>query len=160
MANKIPKTKESGFDFTSDEEARRVLLAEAKKLKSIALRVWGRYMTSYQPKQYVRTRNSQRGIKIGVVKKYDMNTWMIEVTYENDLMYHDSVIGKDQPKGHAVMLISSGWKAKNLEKKIGVREHFTRYKGFNYLGQVAKEYNAVKHKAVTLEVEWSGQYLK
>jgi hypothetical protein len=158
--------------FTSEEEAKKILLSEGHRLKSIADKVWQQYLGSYTPKKYVRTHRSENGIKIGGVKSLGKDLWGIEVTFENSLMYHNSVIGKGKkntnvnqqvkinPQGHSIMLISSGWKAKKLEKKIGVKEHFTRYKGFNYLGKVVKEFNSGKHKGISLEVQWSGAYLK
>lgn len=160
MARKIPQGKQSSLYFSSEEEAKRVLQEEGRKLKYIALKVWRRIMNDPKPKVYIRTRDAQRSIKLGVVKQLGTDEWGIELTFENDLAYHDSIIGKNQPQGHAIMLISSGWKAKNLEKKIGIRERFTRYKGTNYLGQVIKEYEKQKHKGITLDVQWSGAYLK
>jgi hypothetical protein len=160
MANKIPQSKQSNLYFESDEEAIKVLTAEGRKLKYIAVKVWRKYLGSYQPKRYIRTRDTQRGIKLGKVKKVGDNEWGIELTFENDLMYHDSYVGKGQPQGHSIMLLSSGWKAVNLERKIGVRQNFTRHKGINYLGEVAKAYNSQKHKGITLEIQWSGKYLK
>lgn len=160
MARKVPTDKTSQFMFTSEEEAKKILLSEGHRLKSIADKVWQQYLGSYTPKKYVRTHRSENGIKIGGVKSLGKDLWGIEVTFENSLMYHNSVIGKGNPQGHSIMLISSGWKAKKLEKKIGVKEHFTRYKGFNYLGKVVKEFNSGKHKGISLEVQWSGAYLK
>jgi hypothetical protein len=164
MSKKIPQTIQSSYQFESDEEAIRVLKSEGKRLERIAKKVWQRIMASPQPKVYIRTQNAEKSIKLGKVKKLDNNTWGIELTYENDLAYHDSWFDKQRndgqrkyEQGHAIMLISSGWKAINLERKIGVRKRFTRYKGTNYLGEVVKAFNASKHKGITLEVQWSGK---
>lgn len=161
MTRKIPQDKKSNFYFSSEAEAKKVLEAEGKRLRDISIKVWRKYLASYQPTVYARTGDSEKGINIGIVKNVGTDTWGIEVTFKNDLMYHDSVVkGKKQhPQGHSIMLISSGWHSKKLESKIGVRKHFTKYKGFNYLGQVVKEFNAKKHKGISLELQWSGKYL-
>lgn len=163
MEKKQPKqikSKQSNFYFETEAEAVRVLKSEGRRLKYIALKVWRKHLSNPKPKAYIRTRDSQRSIKLGKVRKVGSNEYTIELTFENDLAYHESVVGKDQPEGHAIMLLSSGWEARNLEKKIGIRERFTRYKGFNYLGEVQKAFNNGKHKGIQLQINWSGRYLK
>lgn len=160
MANQIPKTKQSNLYFETEQEAVKTLEEEGRKLKYIALKVWRKYLASYKPKSYIRTRNSQKSIKLGKVKRIGDNEFGIVLTFDNDLVYHDSVIDKDEPKGHSIMLLSSGWKATKLEAKIGVRQNFTRHKGINYLGEVIKEYEKRKDKRISLEVQWSGKFLK
>lgn len=147
------------FYFESEKEAIEMLKIEAKRLKRVAVKVWHQYLASYRPKEYVRTGKSEKAIKIGDVKRKG-NDFIIEVYFDNDLVYHDSVISPNEPKGHSVMLISSGWKAVNLERKIGRRDHFTRYKGFNYLGKVAQEYRKVGHKGIFLDIQWKNDDYK
>lgn len=140
--------------FDSELEAKLVLESESRKLKYIALKVWRKYLSSYQPKMYVRTRRSQSSIQIGKIKKLNENELGIEIQFLNDLVYHDSVFGSSQPKGHAVMLISTGWKVKKGKHKGIYR--FGYYEGFDYLGKVQQEYNAIKDKRIELEIKWSG----
>lgn len=146
------------FEFDSEEEAKRVLKREAKKLEACAKKVWRQYLESYQPKKYVRKGKAEKSIKVGNVKKLDDNNLYIEVTFQDDLVYHDSVISKSQPKGHAIMLISSGWRVKKGKHKNIHR--FGYYEGFNYIEKVKEAYNAVKDNRISLEVEWSGKYTK
>lgn len=165
----IPKSKASKLAFTSQEEAIKVLEQEGRKLKYCALKVWRQYLSSYKPKQYAvhrtgirgkRTGDSLHSIKLGKVKKISDDEYGIEVTFRNDLAYHDSVIADNQPQGHAIMLISFGWRVKNgWHKKI---EHFGYRQGYNYLGKVQKMYNSKKDKRITLEIQWLGKdnYLK
>ena len=152
--NSIPKGIRSNLFFESDEDAIRVLKAEAKILKSIAITEWRRYINSYTPSVYVRSGDSEKSIKVGDVKKIGYNEWGISVYFDNDLAYHDSVVGKNQPQGHAIMLISTGWKARQLEKRIGIRQNFTRHKGTGYLYKVSEKYNSVKHRGISLEIQW------
>lgn len=143
--------------FSSDEEAKRVLEAEGRKLKYIAIKLWRRYLSSYQPSKYVRTRKSQRSIKLGKVKIHSANEWSIELTYVDDLAYHDSIF-KGNPKGHAIMLVSKGWHSKKLEERLGGKkiERFTYFDGTGYLDKVYKEYMIVRDKRIELEVQWNG----
>lgn len=149
--------------FISDEEAKRVLKAEGRKLKYCALRVWRQYLDSYKPHVYarhltgvygVRTKRSLKSIKLGDVKKVGKNEWQIQVTYLNDLAYHESVISKNEPKGHAIMLISYGWKVKKGSHRD--IERFGEYKGFNYLEKVRKMYEGMKDRRVNFEIQWKG----
>lgn len=144
------------FQFDSDAEAKRVLKQEGKRLEQIAKKVWREYLADYRPKVYARTGKSQKAIKLNNIFKVDENTWGIELTFQNDLTYHDSVFGNSQPKGHSIMLISRGWRvSKGWHKNI---PRFGYYEGFDYLGKVIKEFNNGKHKGIELEVQWSGKY--
>ena len=158
----------SPFEFETDAEAKRVLREEGKRLKKIARKVWLEYEGSYTPSKYVRTGNSLKSIKLGNVFKVDDNTWGIELTFQNDLAYHNSVLksksGKKHKKGHSIMLISSGWivkkgKHKNIYR-FGYYESKSGYQGFDYIGKVVNEFNSGKHQGISLEVQWSGKYLK
>lgn len=167
MANKIPQNKKSKSKlvFDSEEEAIRVLRLEGKKLEDCCKKVWNLYLASYTPTEYAshkegysagqRTMASLDSIKLGVVKKISKDEYGIEVTFRNKLAYHDSVIGKSQPQGHAIMLISFGWKVKKgSHRKI---KHFGYRQGYDYLGKVEKMYNKVKDKRISLEIQWLGK---
>lgn len=148
----------SVYEFDSEKEAIDALNREGRRLKYIAIKVWRAYLASYKPTKYVRTRKSQRGIKLGKVKKLSDDTFGIELTFVDDLMYHDSVIRKSEPKGHAIMLISSGWKVKKGKHRN--IKNFGYFKGIDYLAQVEKEFEKSKHKGISLEIQWSGKAYK
>lgn len=158
------------FQFDSEEEAIKVLQAEGRRLKYIALKLWRKYLSEYQPKKYAkhltgeagkRTRDTQRGIKLGKVKKIDGDTLGIELTFENDLMYHESVFGSSKPQGHSIMLISEGWHSKKLERKLKRRiERFTYFEGIDYLARLKEEFESGKHQGITLEIQWAGSEFK
>lgn len=158
MAKKANNIQQAVQGF-SEEEAKRLLQQEGRRLKYIAVKLWRKYLASYQPTQYVRTRKSQRGIKLGKVKQISPNQWGIELTWENSLMYHDSIF-KNNPKGHSVMLISDGWHSRKLEARIGRVDRLTYFEGTGYLYKVYKEWNRSAPKGITLETQWSGQYYK
>ena len=146
------------YEFNSEIDARRALESEGRGLEMIARKVWNNYLGSYSPKAYARKGNSEKSIKLGKVFRIDANTFGIELTFVNDLVYHDSVISPSQPKGHSIMLISKGWKVRKGRHKNVYR--FGYYEGFDYIGKVISEFNNGKNKGIELEVQWSGKYLK
>jgi hypothetical protein len=150
-------------EFPSEKDAMKVLLAEGRKLEAIARKEWRRYLGSYSPKEYVRTGNSEKAIKLKTRPiKVGTDHIAIEVTWENDLAWHDSWLykkgkTKTNQRGHAVLLISAGWHSKKLERvyKRGARKPYrhTYYEGYGYLTKVINSYNAVRDKRIGLELE-------
>lgn len=146
-----------------EQQAIATLQKEGRRLQYIALKVWRKYLSSYKPKEYIRTRNTQRGIKLGRVQRVNAFEYGIRLTFENDLMYHDSIFNEGSskyPQGHSLMLISDGWHSEKLERRIGKVERLTYFEGIDYIGQVKKSYEAGAPVGVRLDVEWSGNYLK
>ena len=149
------------YGFDSPEETIVALKNEARKLRYCCLKVWRRYLSSYKPSHYAvhktgvkgkRTGHSAKSIQIGGIKQIDFDEIGIEVTFTNDLAYHDSVMGGRE--GHAIMLISQGWKVKKGKHKNVYR--FGYYEGFDYLGEVQRMYDGIKDKRVSLEIQWLG----
>ena len=160
--------RNNNFDNTHDTI--KMLENEAKILRDIAVREWRKYLDSYTPTQYIRTgkTSSPNAIRVGKVKPAMNGEFLtIEVTWDNDLAYHDSWLyqqgrtNKNQ-KGHAFMLISDGWKANKLESIYGnsVYRH-TEWDGDGYLYRVYKTYWARKNPLIIdVEVQWSGRVVK
>lgn len=156
--NNLSEGLQSYLQGMTEEQAIKTLQQEGRRLKYIALKVWRKYLSDYQPKQYVRTRDTQRGIKLGRVRKISPYVYGIDLKYENDLMYHDSVFGNNYPKGHSLMLISEGWKVKKGRHKDIYM--FGYFEGADIIGQIEREYNKFKPKGITLETQWTGKFLK
>jgi hypothetical protein len=135
----------------SEQEATKLLIQEGKRLERIAKKAFQTYYASYQPKEYVRTYDSNKAIKLGKVKKISPNQLGIELTWENDLAYHDSIFGGK--KGHSIVLISEGWHAEKLEAKIGKRYRLTYFKGTGYLAKVIKIWERTAPKGITIELQ-------
>lgn len=151
------------FEFDSEEEAIKALEAEGRRLKYIAIKLWRKYLSEYKPKEYIRTRDSQKAIKLGRVKPYDEDTYCIELTFDNDLSYHDSWFTKkgvagNHKKGHSFMLISEGWKVKKGKHKD--RYRFGYFEGIDYISRVKEAFEKGKHQGITLEVQWVGAEFK
>jgi hypothetical protein len=153
----------TSFEFDSEQEARRVLQAEGKRLLDLARSIWQQYISSYQPVQYVRSTDSYKSMKLGEVYKLDDDTLGIKLEWIDDLAYHDSVVTKGKPQGHSIMLISEGWKTKrassyptnpsNSYYPKGI--HY--FQGFNYLGKLEEAFNNGKHQGIVLEIQWAGE---
>ena len=147
----------SSLEGLGQLEAHRLLEQEGRKLERIARSVWRAYLSSYRPKVYARTGKSYEAIQLKAVKRLDSEFLGIELTWKNELVYHDSEM-KNRQQGHAVMLISNGWRVKRGKHRDVYR--FGYYEGFDYLGKVEKTYNAMKNPLVHLEIQWSGKFLK
>jgi hypothetical protein len=142
-------------EFNSEQEAIRALQSEGKRLLDIAVKIWRQYLASYQPKEYVRKGNSEKSIKLGKVKALDDDTLGIELTWEDDLAYHDSVVTRGKPQGHSIMLISEGWRVKKGSRQDVYM--FGYYEGFDYLSKIEEAFNNGKHDGITLEIRWAGE---
>lgn len=139
---------------------RQLIVREGKKLERIARREWEAYYQSYTPKKYVRTYKSRDALKLKPPTKRIDGGWDIVLTWENDLVYHESRF-KNNDKGNAIMLISDGWKAEKLRAKMGGKvDRFTDFEGTGYLYNVYKKYLEVADKTITTNVIWSGNYTK
>ena len=165
--------------FESPQEAELVLRREGKKLEKIAHRVWQKYLNSYTPNEYQRSGNPARAIKLGKVKNLGVDAqgfvqYGIELTWLNNLVYHDSWLFKKgkttrNQKGHAVMLIGTKWHSKKLEKLYKKKVYRHTYwnwdkdyslDGNTYLDAVQREYESQKDRRVDLEIPWSGRFLQ
>jgi hypothetical protein len=146
----------------TEQEVRRILQEEGRRLERIARTLWRAYYASYTPELYARTYNSEKAIKLGRVKMIAPNQWGIELTWKNNLVYHPSIFKKgNQAEGHSVMLISDGWHSKKLEQKLGIRKHrFTYFEGTGYLARVIKKWQATAPQGISIEKQWSGAYTK
>lgn len=165
MAKKITKSDiDAHFQNMGEEEAIALLIKEGKRLERIARSIWSEYIESFEPKQYVRTGNSEKAIRLGRVKKISDDEFGIELTFDDDLAYHPSVVmnkSRTNREGHSFMLISEGWHASKLEDKIGRRvERFTYFEGINYIGRVKEAFNSKAPNGILLVVNWRGKQFK
>lgn len=143
--------------FNTEIEAKLALQREGKRLKMIADKLWRQYLDTHQGRPYRRTNKAdEKAIKLGRVKRLDAFTWGIELSFVDELSYHDSIVSKDKkPKGHAFMLISEGWQVQKGSHK-GVKD-FGYFTGINYIGRVIQEYNDSAPKGITLKANWAGE---
>lgn len=159
-------TNSSLLYFEDESEAKKILLIEGRKLKNIAQMEWAKYLNSYSPVEYIRTHDSEKALKLGIVKVVNSDHLGIEVTWDNTLVYHDSWLykkgkAKKNVQGHSIMLISKGWHSKKLEKVYGKRVYrHTYYQGYGYIDNVIRAYENVKDPRIHIELQWSGVFYK
>lgn len=151
------------FAFASEEDAVRALKRDGALLRRIAMTVWQQYEASYTPERYIRTGDTLRSMKLTHVYRKGLNEYVIALTYDNDLVYHDSVF-KGGKQGHTIMLIG-GWERTEMGWKVKTGWHkdikrFGYWEGFDYIGTVQRRYEALRNKAIDFEVEWSGKALR
>lgn len=147
------------FAYDDDNSAKLALELEGERLRKIAVKLWRQYLSSYNPKVYVMTGKSEKSIKLGKVKRLDAFTFGIELYFDNDLAYHDSVMGSGHRKGHSIMLISEGWRVKKSARNADVYR-FGYFEGINYIGRIIEEFNDGARRGITLEVNWAGDKYK
>ncbi|SDX95823.1 hypothetical protein [Thermoactinomyces sp. DSM 45892] len=146
-----------GLRAIGEEEIKKLLLQEGKQLERIAKHTWQKYLDSYHPIEYIRTGASMKAIKLGRIERLSSLEYGIRLEFVDDLSYHDSVIrGGDQ--GHAIMLISDGWKATQGRQAKVYR--FGYYEGFQYIEQVLKAYEQSKPDLVQIQFHWNGAYTR
>lgn len=154
MAKNDFSSLENALNGRSAEETIRLLQKEGRRLERIARKAWQTYYASYSPKEYRRTYNANKALKLGRVKQISPFEYGIELTWENDLAYHPSVVGKSQPKGHAVTLISGGWRASKLKAKIGRDVYrFTYFEGTGYLEKVMSMWKSTAPTGIQIELQ-------
>lgn len=134
-----------------EAKVERILKSEVAKLEGITKSVYQQYLKSYSPTQYVRT-----GEMIGSIGKTEIvkegNKMKMAVSFDNSSAYHESLFGGS--KGHAPILISEGWHSKRLEQtRMGRVYRLTYYEGFDALGKIESQYEAVKNPLARLEIQ-------
>jgi hypothetical protein len=151
--NNLSQGLQSQLTGMSEDQALKTLQQEARRLKYIAVKLWRQDMNSYQPKQYIRTRDAQKSIKLGKPFRIDQRYYGIRLEYDDSLAYHPSIF-KGGSKGHAIILISYGWHSKKLERKIGKEVYrFTYFDGTKYIPRVMDEFMKFAPKGISLELE-------
>lgn len=153
----------SELNALGEEEVKRLLLEEGRRLEKIAKDIWRKYYESYKPRVYKRTYRSLEAIQLNPsIEKLSPTEWGIRLNFVDDLAYHPSIIrrkdGKVYPHGHAIMLISSGWRVKRGWHKDKYR--FGYFEGINYIDKVIEEFNKNKSPYIQIEFNWNGAYLR
>ena len=127
------------------ERQARLLLADINSL-------WQGYENSYKnPAVYIRTGRTKTGFSISN-SRYKMNadgtvTMEIDLVLDDGSMWHNSILGKNQPQGHSFMLISEGWIASDLESYLGRSiDRFTRYDGYGIVDTLIRAYNTSEYE--------------
>lgn len=133
-----------------EQQARKIIKQESKKLERITQSVVNSYYASYTPKQYVRTYGFKKSVITKDIRRIG-DRIEVSVGFSQSAV-HNSLF-KGQPSGYVPILIDQGWHSARLESRIGEVPRLTRYGGYNLIDKILKTYKAVKHPLVTIRVE-------
>lgn len=147
----------NALNALGEAEVKRLLLEEGRRLEKIAKQIWQKYLDSYEPVEYIRTGKSMQSIQLGQVERLSPLEYGIRLNFVDDLAYHDSVF-KGGKQGHAIMLISSGWKVKKGWHKNIYR--FGYYEGFNVIEKIISEFEKSKPPNIQVQFDWNGAYTR
>jgi hypothetical protein len=79
----------------------------------------------------------------------------LEITFDEALANHKSYISADQPDGYTPWLLEVGWKTK-LDSTLN-RDHFTRFKGTNFITHAIEKFNKSNKHGLIVEAYHNGQ---
>lgn len=117
----------------------KILKQEAERLEQYIKEEINNYYNSYEPKEYERTYNWLKSLRIDEPKPNSDGTVSMEIYFDQDLAYHPSVMGKDQPMGYVPWLLEVGW---SIEEKVGFsRPMFTSHPGSRYIAKAVQRFN-------------------
>jgi hypothetical protein len=127
--------KNSGI--INSNQVLQIVKDELKILEQFIKEEIQNYKESYRPNQYIRTGNWENSIYIE--EPVLIGNKIIGKIKFNDLAYHKSYIGENQPDGFVPWLMEVGW---NIESKVQPRRpRFTDYEGSNYISKAIKKFN-------------------
>lgn len=109
------------------------------------------YFDSYTPTEYKRTGQTMRDIKLGIPSQTSPGVWNINIEMNSP---HESLFGGDE--GNTLSLINTGWISDGLENNIGEVEHFTRFKGTNYIQDAVEKFNRNNKYGMNVKVIFNG----
>lgn len=139
----------------NEAKIRKILKAAGKQLEGYLKDELNKYLDSYTPKQYERTGNTVRSIRVGDPKKISINEWSLEIYFDDKLANHDSVMGSDQPKGYTPWLLEVGW---DIRDKVNYEaEMFTHHKGTKYISNAISKFNANNPHGLKVSVIRNGE---
>jgi hypothetical protein len=143
-----------GQKASLDETHIKQVLTEAgQELQKLMIEELDAYFQSYTPTVYERTGNTVNSIRVGQPKKISINEWSLEINFDDALTNHPSVFGQED--GYTPWLLNTGWKTK-LDATLD-NEHFTRFKGTNFVTKAVNRFNDNNKHGLKVEVLHNGQ---
>lgn len=110
------------------------------------------YYNSYTPTVYTRTNTSVSDIKVRTVARTGLGYELIIDLNSN----HRSLFGGED--ANSLWLLNAGYVAKGLEDKLGKEvEHFTRFKGTNFINKAIEKFNKSNNMDVQISLTYNGQ---
>ncbi|MGD6896093.1 hypothetical protein [Bacillus infantis] len=148
-------TKHGQDAVMNETKIKRILTSAAKQLERYMKEELDNYFNSYEPSVYERTSSTISSIKVGNPRKVTTNIWAIEITFDEELANHDSVMGSDQPKGYTPWLLEVGW---DIRDKVDFEAPmFTHHPGTEFVKKAVKKFNANNPHKLKISVSHNGQ---
>lgn len=138
----------------NDNTIKRELIKEAKRLQGYLREELQSYFNSYDAAEtyHRRTGDTIRSVKVGAPKKTELGFWSIEVYWDDNLAYHNSVLGGE--KGHTGFLLNYGW---DIRDKMPYEiPNFTHFEGVYYIEKAIERWNKENKLGmkITIRSKW------
>jgi hypothetical protein len=148
------KTTHGQNSALDETKIRQVLTEAGQDLQKYMVEELDAYFQSYDP-VYPEYRRGQTvaSIQIGKPKKLTINEWVLEIFFDPSIANHPSVFGQED--GYTPWLLNSGWKTK-LDATLN-RDHFTRFKGTNFVTKAVNRFNESNPYGLKVTVEHNGE---
>lgn len=154
LSDQLSKMNVGNLKMKNGKTVTKNLEIEAKRLKQCIQNEIDNYYDSYKPEEYVRTFRFKKSLYVEDFVDIDVinNTMFINLKFDEDLAYHDSI---DGTQGYIPLLINDGW---CWDGYTGEEDHFRRYDGFHFFEKGIEEWNKTNTMGfkVTLDKTYEG----
>lgn len=134
------------------QDIEKLLIKASQELEGYLKEGLQRYFDSYKPSgMYTRTGQTMRDIRLGLPIQTSPGIWNISIEMNSP---HESLFGRED--GNTLSLINTGYVAEKLEDNIGEVEHFTRFKGTNYVQEAIDQFNRNNKYGMKVKVIFNG----
>jgi hypothetical protein len=131
----------------------QVLTNAGQELQRLMIEELNAYFNSYDP-TYPEYRRGWTiaSIRIGKPHKISINQWELEIDFDSSIANHPSVYGQED--GYTPWLLNAGWRNK-LDATLD-KDHFTRFKGTNFVSKAVNKFNENNKYGLKVEVFHNG----
>jgi len=131
-----------------------IIKSEMKRLEEYMKEELQAYFDSYEPTVYKRTGDTMRSITLN--EPYvDGDKISAEITFDESLANHPSVMSGDQPMGYTPWLLESGWSiTSRIQPRIAM---FTDHAGTQYVSKAVERFNATSKYGIKVSVYHNGE---
>lgn len=130
-------------------EIEKLLIKASKQLEGYLKEGLQKYFDSYKPTEYKRTGQTMNDIKLGVPTQTSPGIWNISIKMNSP---HKSLFGGEDD--NTLSLLNTGFKWE--EEPNTPIEHFSRFKGTNYIQEAVAKFNKNNDYGMTVKVVMNG----
>ena len=132
-------------------EIEKLLINASHELEGYLKEGLQAYFDSYTPTEYERTGQTMRDIKVGMPTQTSPGVWNVSIGMDSP---HKSLFGGED--GNTLSLLNTGWISEGLENNGNEIEHFTRFKGTNYIQEAVEKFNKNNRYGMSVKVLFNG----